>query len=181
MDIKECNKQAQEILDQYDLRVVSEIDLSWNKRDSFDWVTQRVYVGDEEMFQHYYKTNINSDDVQTFDDYGIAALSECLKLETNQNYQEQTREFKNAIAKLLKLKKEHKFTHGAEKKELRELCEELCVFGNSQSGPNPGQRVNIPLFEDNKNKIKEVLELLKNLENVAEVSKTTEEAGPQNG
>ena len=179
-EIQECLDEAKKLLQEYGLRVVTEISPTWNKRDGFDFVYQNVYVGEDVIYNSQTSTMLSKKDEDSYDGYGIRALSSCVAISQDLDYQRQAYEFKSAIKELLELKKKHKFTKSAEKHELKEKCEKLCYFGRLPSGPNDTKRVNVPLLEDNLKNIKEALEKLRALEAEKQAEVAAAQAGPAN-
>ena len=179
----EICKEAQEVLDKFGFEVSFSIDYGYDRREFFPDTTSYTVSKDGEIIFNYSERGGQKEGRTGPDgEFGLEALNACLDCANGAEYLEQSRAFKRKLGEFLELRKNHKFSKFGEKKELKAECEKLCTYRHSGSFPTgePTYSINVPLMEDNREVLTEVLKQIENVK--ASISKTTEkvEEEPQN-
>lgn len=182
-------KEAQEVLDKFGFKVSFLIDYGYDRRDFFpDTISYTISKDAEIIFNYSERGEQKKGRTGPDGEFGLEALNACLDCASRTRYLEQSRAFKRKLGELLDLRKNHKFSKFGEKKELKADCEKLCTYRHYGSFPTgePTYSINVPLMEDNREALTEVLKQIENVK--ASMSKTTkkveeepENAGPSQG
>ena len=183
------DEKAKAVLNKYNLVVSQAIDYSHDRREFFPDMTEYEIVKDNELIFKYRCKGEEREGRRGPDgEFAIEPLRACLKAVESKQYAEQTSEFKSKLKELLELRKDHKFSKFAAKKELKEECEKLCRYYNDIgfTDGKPSVFVNAPLMEDNKELFEKVLKELQELQaewdkNRAMGNRPEEAVGPISG
>lgn len=184
----EFDKKTKAVLDKFGLSVSQIIDYGYDRRDFFPDTVSYEIARDNELIFTY---SCRSEEVQgrkgPDGEFATEPFEACLKAVEAEKYLKQASEFKSKLKQLLELRKDHKFSKFAAKKELKDECENLCRYysNGSFSTGAPNIFVNVPLMEDNKQLFQEVLKELEALQaewenNKGKGAEAEEAAGPAN-
>lgn len=171
----EFDKEALAVFEKYGISISKSAYRDWDRRFASDSIDYKLGVDGDLLFSGTISTDISSEESEV-DPFGIGAISTCLKTRELRNYKEQSAKFRRLVGELMALKKAHKLFKGAEKRELVEECEQAANFSVSQTTAmgRDNYQVNIPVLEDNAEKLQAAIEELKVLQ--AESEKMAEKA-----
>ncbi len=175
------HEQVKELLDRYGLSISTTINNHWDRRDYFpDDIHYVVLKDGEKVFSYDCRCEEGENIRESNGEYEASALKKCLDYSAEQRYREQSALFKRAISQLMDLKKNHKFSKFAEKKELKEMCEQLSSFkydGNYPKG-QPEYSINVPLMEDNRELFEQLVRELEELSKTVGAERDAEAPQP---
>jgi hypothetical protein len=156
---QKLNDAAKAVLDEYGYSVDILVDKGWDRRDfDPDYVVCKLAKDGQLMFRTEFRTELNGE----YDPTGASVVDDCLDIRTKPAYREQSHKFGMKIAELLKLKREHKFTHIGEKRELKAECEKLMAYRETFAPlRSSGVYANIPLIEENEKELAEIAQQIR--------------------
>ena len=159
------DQKVLDIFAKYGISVSKEVDLDWDRRFASDSIDYKVGVDGDLLFSGSFVTTVVGSNTKT-DEYGLQVLGTCLKAREQRTYREQAAKFKRLVGELMALKKAHKIFKIAEKRELAADCEKAANFSSSQMTAfgRDNFQINIPVLEDNAEKIQAAIEELKALQ-----------------
>lgn len=175
------NERVKELLEKHGLSVSTTINSHWDRRAFFpDDIHYVVSKDGEKVFSYDCRCEEEEGIRESNGEYEAAAIKKCLGYSAEQRYREQSALFKRAINQLMDLKKNHKFSKFAEKKELKEMCEKLSTFKYDGSYPHgePEYSINVPLMEDNRELFEQLVRELEELSKTIQAERDAEALQP---
>lgn len=179
MGNQKLEEAAQAILEEHGYSIDIDISFSGDRRDIDPYyVNCRLAKNGQLIFKNEFRTELSARDDFCFDRTGEKVIETCLDIKTNPAYQQQVRQFNLKVAEFLKLKAEHRFTHRAEKKALKDECEELMEYTKDFVPlQRSGVYANIPLLEENEKELAEIAQKIKGAMKAQEAESGSDEMG----